>query len=312
MVQNKRKDFTAEALPDESWWSSILSDIEAQQIALAVESNYVEQPPGDDWDWAVKQYQQDQIVTLSVTGHNYGGLLVENKHVRGFVPVSHLVDVPEKSSLSQHNDILAAYLGRSLDLKIIECNAERERVVLSERAALSAPGRRLELLQSLAVGNCVRGRVTTVTKFGAFVDLGGVEGLIHISELSWGRVAHPAEILSLEDEVEVCVLSLDAKRCRVALSVKRLLPNPWDTVHERYQTGSVTDAVITNIVSYGAFARLNDGLDGLIHISEFEGNPQHPGDVVSNGQHVEVAILHMDTNRQQLGLRLHATKEELA
>ncbi len=312
MVQNTFKDFAAETPPDESWWSSILLDIEEQKFGDIAKNKAVKQPLTVDWDWAVIQYQQDQIIELTVTGRNRGGLLVENHHILGFVPVSHLVDLPKKLLPSQYKDILEPYLGRSIKLKIIECNIARERVVLSERAALSAPGRRLELLQKLSVGDLVRGRVTTVTKFGVFVDLGGVEGLIHISELSWGRVAHPGEILCPEEEVDVYILNLDSKRCRVALSVKRLLPNPWDTAHERYQLGSVIDAVITNIVPFGAFARLKGELDGLIHISELGGNLKHPGDVVSKGQHVEVAILHIDVNRQQLGLRLHAIKGELA
>ncbi|MEN8173060.1 MAG: S1 RNA-binding domain-containing protein [Chloroflexota bacterium] len=307
-MSNKLKQAAAGSLPDESWWSSILTDGEAGGAGLSTEDQYI---LVIDWDWVLKQYQDDQILVLTVTGHNRGGLLVENSHIRGFVPLSHLVDLPEKNPHTQFNHNLDAYLGRSLDLKIIECCAENERIVLSERAALSAPGQRLELLESLTTGSIVPGQVSTVTKFGAFVDLGGVEGLIHISELSWGRVAHPSEILSPGDQIEVYIVDLDIERCRVALSTKRLLPNPWDTVDEHYHPDAVVDAVITSIVGYGAFARLHAGLDGLIHISEFEGHPQHPGDVVTVGQQVEVRILHIDTNRQQLGLRLHTVKDEL-
>ena len=310
MVENILEAITAESPPDESWWASILLDIEEQNIAETANNNLVDQHLIVNWDWAVNQYQQDQIIEFTVTGHNRGGLLVKNQHILGFVPLSHLVDLPNSHLPSQNNAILETYLGRSLKLKIIECSAESERIVLSERAALSAPGRRLELLQSLSIGDCVRGYVTTVTKFGVFVDLGGVEGLVHISELSWGRVTHPGEILSPGDEIDVYILKLDTQRCRVALSVKRLLPNPWNTVQENYQLGSIIDAVITKIVPFGAFARLKEGLDGLIHISEFQGNFKHPGNVVSKGQHVEVAILHIDVSKQQLGLRLRAIKDE--
>jgi len=309
-MSDRVKDFSAEAPPDESWWSSILSDIEMRGATVAALSDDGEADLVTDWEWALRQYQSDQIVTFTVTGYNRGGLLVENAHVRGFVPISHLVGLPEKITPAQQKEILDVYLGRSLDLKIIECSPEIKRVVLSERAALSAPGQRLELFKSLTIGDCVHGRVSTVTKFGVFVDLGGVEGLIHISELSWGRVAHPSEILFPEDEIEVYILDLDVERCRVALSIKRLLPNPWDTADEQYQPGAVVDAVISNIVPYGAFARLETELDGLIHISEFEGNPKHPGEVVAKGQQVEVRILHIDTHRQQLGLRLHAVKDK--
>ena len=180
--------------------------------------------------------------------------------------------------------------------------------MLSERAALAAPGKRIELLNKLSNGSQVSGKVTTITKFGAFVDLGGIEGLIHISELSWGRVSHPSEVLSQGQEIDVQVLNLDHSRCRVALSLKRLRPNPWETAHIHYQIGSTTEATITNIVPYGAFARLEEGLDGLIHISEIPGDPE---EILHEGQRVKVSILHIDTTRQQLGLRLDSEGYEL-
>jgi len=306
MVQKENYKFAEEAPLDESWWSAVLADVETHtESAKGTPDLSVEQPaPAIDWKWAKNLYSQDEIIELEVTGHNRGGLLVEDERIKGFVPISHLIEISEETSEEKRTEILTSYLGRSLQLKVIECSPKRERVVLSERAAQAAPGQRLELLKRLTTGAHIMGKVTTITNFGVFVDLGGIEGLIHISELSWGRVTHPNEVLSPGDEIEVYVLNLDQKRCRVALSLKRLQPNPWDTAHINYQPGQVTEATITNIVPYGAFARLEEGLDGLIHISEIEGNPESPDEVLSEGQQVQVSILHIDINRQQLGLRL--------
>ncbi len=306
MGEKENYKYTEEVPPDESWWSAILADDEAHTDPVEGKLADDEQPPPSiDWKWAEKLYSQDEIIELEVTGFNRGGLLVENERIKGFVPISHLVEISKETEEDKRKQILTTYVGRSLQLKVIECSPKRERVVLSERAAQAAPGQRLELLGQLSTGTHIRGRVTTITNFGAFVDLGGVEGLIHISELSWGRVTHPSEVLSLGDEIEVYVLNLDLERCRVALSLKRLQPNPWDTAHLMYQPGQIIDAKITNIVPYGAFARLEEGLDGLIHISEIDGNPTSPADVLTEGQNVQVSILHIDTARQQLGLRLH-------
>lgn len=299
--------FTAEAPPDESWWSAILADVEIDKNSENDPPVQCEEPAAQaiDWKKAEQLYKNDEIIKLTVTGFNRGGLLVEDASFKGFVPISHLIEIKETTTDNKRKEILAAYVGRTLELKVIECSPRRERVVLSERAALAAPGQRIELLKKLDPGTRITGKVTTITNFGVFVDLGGIEGLIHISELSWGRVTHPGEVLSQGQEIDVHVLKLDHERCRVALSLKRLQPNPWDTAHLHYQIGQVTDATITNIVSYGAFARLEEGVDGLIHISEIQGNPENPQEILKEGQQVQVSILHIDTARQQLGLRLH-------
>ncbi|MBC8496196.1 MAG: 30S ribosomal protein S1, partial [Chloroflexi bacterium] len=190
MVQKEYLQFTEEAPPDESWWSAVLADVEAH-IKSAKDMPYfsIDQPaPAIDWKWAEKIYNRDEIIELEATGYNRGGLLVEDERVKGFVPISHLLEISEETSEEKRTEILASYLGCSLQLKVIECSAKRERVVLSERAAQAAPGQRLELLKRLTTGAHIKGRVTTITHFGVFVDLGGIEGLIHISELSWGRV----------------------------------------------------------------------------------------------------------------------------
>jgi small subunit ribosomal protein S1 len=158
---------------------------------------------------------------------------------------------------------------------------------------------------SLQSGQHVTGEVTNVTDFGVFVDLGGVEGLIHISELSWGRVGHPSDILEVGQRVEVVVLEVTPERCRVALSLKRLFPNPWEDAAERYPVGAVVPAVITALVPFGAFARLEEGLEGLIHVSEIP-LPANvaPKDILAPGQSVQVRILQVEVPRQRLGLSM--------
>jgi small subunit ribosomal protein S1 len=309
---------------DESWWTAVLEDIESRYSPRSKSNDVILNTSTDDakkkssakgkdivpddvnWNLAKQLYEQDRVVNLEVDDHNRGGLLVRGDKIQGFVPASHLIGISHKKLKKKRDDVLSPYIGRSLNLKVIECDQERGRIVFSERAAQTEDGSRLELLNALSVGDHKAGRITTVTDFGVFVDLGGVEGLIHISELSWGRVCHPSDIVSIGDEIEVYILQVDREKARVALSVKRLYPNPWDSVHSRYQIGQTTKAVITNIVSFGAFARLEDGLDGLIHISEFGRSVslQNINTVLSEGQEVNVCILHIDSTRQRLGLSL--------
>jgi small subunit ribosomal protein S1 len=192
-----------------------------------------------------------------------------------------------------------------LNVKIIECAPEEGRVVFSERAGLSGPGRRSELFQSLQAGLRVKGTVTNITDFGVFVDLGGVEGLIHISELSWGRVIHPNEIVKLGQEIDVQVLDLSAERCRVALSLKRMTQNPWERASTDFAEGQVLPAEITSVLSYGAFARLEVGVEGLIHATEMPLEAgQTPRDILTEGQRVQVCVLHVDPGHQRMGLSL--------
>lgn len=256
-----------------------------------------------DWANAEQIYKQDQIVTLTVTSYNRGGLLVESSHLQGFVPYSHLVDMTCQNDL-ERDHFLSQYVGRDLRLKIIECVPEKGRIVFSERSARSDAGRRPQLFSSLQVGDITLGEVTNITDFGAFVDLGGVEGLIHISELSWGRVVHPSNILKLGQKIEVQVLEILLERCRIALSVKRLKPNPWETITERYAVDDVVPAVITSVASFGVFARLDEGLEGLVHISEMEPEGLVVKEIFTEGQQINVRILHIEAQHHRLGLSL--------
>ena len=225
---------------DESWWQAILAEDEAHTMsasarnsAPANQRNRMRSQSASadaqniDWDKASELYEHDQTVELEVCGYNRGGLLVTGENLQGFVPISHLVEAPEEGV--ECEKFLSGYTGRIMALKVIECDPQRGRVVFSERAALAEPGSRNVLLERLRPGDRVTGTVTNVTDFGVFVDLGGVEGLIHVSEISWGRVRHPGDVVELGKPVQVYVISVDQVRARVALSIKRLYPNPWET-----------------------------------------------------------------------------------
>ena len=177
--------------------------------------------------------------------------------------------------------------------------------MLSERAAQSVPGQRQKLLEELVTGEVVTGRITNITDFGVFVDLGGVEGLVHISELSWGRVLHPRDYASIGEQIKVMILQVNKEKCRVSLSVKRLEANPWIEVSEKYPGGMELDAKITQIVKFGAFAKLSDGLEGLIHITEMGlEDGMTPESFLTPGQEVKVEVVLVDAERQRMSLRL--------
>jgi len=292
--------------PDEGWWAAILSDEEASNDRTEENDRAGIQPIMDevDWDFAQTIYEQDGLLTLLVYGFNRGGLLAKGNGIQGFIPLSHLVAIfPDHASESRRT-FLAAYVGQAITVKCIECVPEKDRIVLSERAAQAGEGSRKALFQVLQTGAITTGQVTNITDFGAFIDLGGVEGLVHVSELSWGRVEDPADILSLGQQVEVMVLQVNEKNSRIALSIKRLTPNPWDVVADCYQPGDVVPAVITTIQRFGAFARLQEGIEGLIHISSLTGGLS-PYDL-QTGMDVQVRILHIDSERRRLGLGLVA------
>ncbi|MCH7588539.1 MAG: S1 RNA-binding domain-containing protein [Chloroflexi bacterium] len=259
----------------------------------------------EDWIWARELYEKDDTVNLRVIGYNRGGLLVEAQNLRGFVPVSHLVSVEPNSTDEEKAHKLGEFVGSDLCLKVIEYDQERGRLVFSERAAQAEPGRRMELLDSLVPGEKIRGIVTNITRFGVFVDLGGVEGLIHVSELSWGRVRHPEDVISCGQETDVYVLSVEKDQGRIALSLKELMPDPWADLEDRYQVGDTVEGAVTNVVKFGAFVGIEDGLEGLIHVSEFgEDSILHPRNVVREGEKVRVRVIHIDAAGRRLGLSL--------
>ncbi len=305
---------------DEGWWESVLAEENRYSGLVArggapkpeVRKEAEKESSGDektvDWHLIKDLYMNDRIVELTVMGHNRGGLLVEGGGLFGFVPFSHLIELAGRED-QQRAQNLEPFVGRTLRLKVIECVPEDGRVVFSERAAQSEPGKRAELFHSLHAGQRARGTVTNITDFGVFVDLGGVEGLIHISELSWGRVTHPSQYVRLGGDIEVQVLDLAPERCRVALSLKRLLPNPWVNADQQFPIGSVHSATITSVLSYGVFARLDQfGVEGLVHASEIDRDEGVAlKDLLSEGQSIQLRVLHLDPMHHRLGfsMRIH-------
>jgi small subunit ribosomal protein S1 len=310
---------------DEGYWSSLLQEGEFSKSGqLTQESGdrvafdgadgspeeghtFGEQRAAMDSDWAEMQYitDSDQVIELKVIGYNRGGLLVEWRTLRGFVPASQLINFPTTPNNNIRRNALMERVGQTLALRVIELSVEKNRLILSERAARAEPGERADILTRLQPGDTVSGHITNLCDFGAFVDLGGLEGLIHISELSWGRVGHPSHMLERGQYIEAYVLAVDSGAARIALSLKRLRPDPWKSVQERYTIGEIVEGVITNVVDFGAFACIEEGLEGLIHVSELaEGHFLHPRNVVNEGQTVRARILTIDGHARRLGLSL--------
>jgi len=315
----RRKAEAPMPIIDDGWWESVLA--EERQHALrpyqqtAAKPKHVPQPKTEtaqavdrvqaDWGVVKDLYSNDRIVAMKVTGYNRGGLLVEGDGLSGFVPFSHLIELAGKEPEADRDASLEGYVGKALNLKVIECAPEEGRVVFSERAALAEPGKRAEIFHNLQAGAQVKGTVTNITDFGVFVDLGGVEGLIHISELSWGRVLHPNQIVGLGDQIDVQVLDISAERCRVALSIKRLVQNPWERAETDFAVDTIQPAVVTSVLSYGSFARLEAGVEGLIHASEMPlAENQTPRDILAEGQRIHVRVLHVDPVHQRMGLSM--------
>jgi small subunit ribosomal protein S1 len=260
----------------------------------------------EGWQYLEHCYENGEVLELSVEGFNRGGLLVRYKGVQGFVPASQLLDMASQASNPHAREsCLSRRVGKCLALKVIELDRDADRVILSERAA-RWEGRCPDIvIESLQPGAVTRGRVSNLCSFGAFVDLGGVDGLIHVSELSWQRVEHPRDLLRPGQEVDVYIMDVDRERKRVALSLKRLQPDPWDHVEERYQVGQLVTGPVTNVVDFGAFVQVEEGLEGLVHISELaEGNFLHPRNVVQENDIVTARIVHIDGASHRLGLSL--------
>jgi len=313
---------------EESYWQALLNEGEvARSIppeamnewqAVAASPDSAPKPSlaaaqGDGWQNAEQALQSSEISTAQVVGYNRGGLLVNWQNVRGFVPASHLVGLSPVMDEEARKAEFARRVGWNLCVKVIEVDVSQERLILSERATSTEEARREALWEDLCEGAVRRGYITNVCAFGAFVDLGGLEGLVHISEISWGRVNHPSDVLKTGDAVEVYVISVDRTAKRVALSLKRLKPDPWTTIRERYQIGQLISGMITNVVSFGAFMRVEDGVEGLIHVSELaEGQFLHPRNVVKEGDVVTARVLNIDSAQRRLGLSLRKAVETVA
>lgn len=262
-----------------------------------------------DWLMAQELQESQEVYQGEVIGFNRGGLLVRVGQVRGFVPASQLNPARHVGGSESNEEQLRRIVGETMYAKVIEVDRSRNRLILSERAAAREirEAQRRDLLETLEEGQVRNGRVVNMADFGAFVDIGGIEGLVHLSELSWKRVNHPSDTLELGQEVEVYILNVDQERNRIALSLKRLEPDPWTIIDEAYTEGQLVEATVTKLTKYGAFARLNDEyeLEGLIHISELsEDHVKHPREIVQKGQAVAARIIRIDPEQRQLGLSI--------
>mgnify|MGYP002623968698 CR=1 FL=1 len=262
----------------------------------------------DDWENAEELLKSKETFESEVEGFNKGGLIVRLGRLRGFVPAS---QVSQTRRMRYQGDSpeqrWGDMVGEPIVTRVIEVDRERRRLILSERAASqeSREAIKEKLLDELAVGETRTGRVTSLADFGAFVNINGADGLVHLSELSWERVDHPKEMLSVGDEVTVKVISIDHDRKRIGLSLRQLQKDPWeDHIHE-YRVGQMVEGTITRLVKFGAFARIDDHIEGLVHISELsEERIEHPKEVVSEGEQAVLRIIKIEPERRRIGLSL--------
>jgi len=270
------------------------------------------------WRSMQEQFETGAIIEAPVIDHNKGGLIVDCG-IRGFVPISQIVDFPRRPQNDQPRDAaqeiaekLQPYVGRKLRLKILEVNRKANRLILSEKVALYEERRekRDELFSSLQVGQKVSGTVRSIAPFGVFIDLGGIDGLVHKSELSWNKVNNPESGYKVGETVEAEVIDINHERGRISLSIRRLQPDPWHSTVADFKVGDVIEGTVTKLVNFGAFVRVRDGLEGLIHISELSHQRvAHPGDVVREGQTLKLKIISLDSERHRLGLSLKQAEE---
>ena len=258
--------------------------------------------------WRVLQEKADnnEVIEAEVVNYNKGGLLVNLDGVRGFVPASQVTEISGGDDAQKQAD-MARLIGRKLSLKIIEINRHRNRLILSERQALQERRDEMKekLIEELTEGEIRRGRVSSICDFGAFVDVGGADGLVHLSELSWSRVRHPSEMLQIGQEVDVYVLGINAEERKIALSIKRTQPEPWSWVATKYEVNQLVIGKVTQLANFGAFARIEDGIEGLVHVSELsEQRISHPRQYVSEGQDLLLRIIRIDPQRRRMGLSL--------
>jgi len=256
------------------------------------------------WTRLEEAFNNAEIVTGIISGRVKGGFTVEIDHVRAFLPGS-LVDVrPVRDT---------GYLeGKPLEFKVIKLDQKRNNVVVSRRAVVEQEfsAERSALMDNLQEGAVVRGTVKNLTDYGAFVDLGGIDGLLHITDMAWKRVKHPSEVVKVGDEIDVRILKFDRERSRVSLGLKQLGADPWENIARRYPPNTRVFGKVTNIADYGAFVEIEDGVEGLVHVSEMDWTNKNvnPAKVVHTGQEVEVMVLDVDEERRRISLGLKQCK----
>ena len=265
------------------------------------------------WRVLEKAMEVEETVIGKIVGSNRGGAVVESEGVQGFIPLSQLVGKARELYVPGGEDPKEGFVGMDIEFKVIELNRRRNRAIFSERSALQAwkLTQKKRLVQELNEGDVAKGRVTGISSFGAFVDLGGADGLIHISELSWEPVKSPEDVVSIGDELDVHVLRVDRDNLKIALSLRRLGPEPWETIETKYAVGQTVNGTVTKLANFGAFARIEGGIEGLIHISELSSQMiKHPREIVTEGDELELRILRIEPERRRLGLSLKQARDD--
>ena len=314
IVPNREmRSLSAEALDklqagDEIFAYVVIPDNEEDPAVLSLDRARGEQ------GWQTLQRYLDNNVTVEgvIRGFNRGGAVVEVEGIQGFIPLSQLAPIERNSAEATQEEVLAERVGHSIQVRLLELNRRRHRVILSERQALQQKREEEKdrLLQELEEGEVRQGRVSGISSFGVFVNLGGADGLIHISELSWEPVRSPEEVVKIGDSLEVYVLKVDQHARKIALSLRRLRPEPWQTVADRYEVGQLVEGTVTKLTSFGAFARIEGSVEGLIHISELTDRiVQHPKEVVREGDVLTLKIIRIEPERRRLGLSLKQAEE---
>ncbi|MFW5709329.1 MAG: 30S ribosomal protein S1 [Chloroflexota bacterium] len=268
----------------------------------------------EDWKNAEELLENDELWQGRVADANRGGLIMLFGNLRGFVPASHVSDLPRGLEEEERTAYLQRLVGQTITVKVIEVNRKRRRLVFSQRDAQRGDreARKEVLLDELSEGEVRKGIVSGLRDFGAFVDLGGADGLIHISELAWHRVKHPGDILNVGDEVEVFILRLDSEGKRIGLSLKRLQPNPWAMVDEMYHVGQLVEGVVSRTAQFGAFISMEPGIEALLHVSQIaDPAPADASLVVREGDMLLMRVISIESEKQRLGLSLKdVTAEE--
>jgi small subunit ribosomal protein S1 len=261
------------------------------------------------WQDAKTMMEEDESVELEVIDHNRGGLIVQYNQLKGFVPNSHIPAIKNIRNPRKNKKQKTNMIGERLLVKPIEVDLNNQRLVFSELAAQKE--RRQQRLREIRAGEVITGKIVNLVDFGVFVDLGGVDGLIHISELDYQRVDHPSELVDIGEEVKVLILDVDRERERIKLSRKSLQKNPWEKVDESYNPGELVEVEITNMVGFGAFAELPEGVQGLIHVSEIGYTaPSDSESLVQPGETVLVKILNIDKERERISLSMRQVPME--
>ena len=267
----------------------------------------------EDWLRAEELMNSGEIAEGEVADANRGGLIVPFGNLRGFIPASHVADLPRGLNEDDRKDHMTALVGKRIAFKVIEVNRKRRRLVLSQRDAQRNVRdlHKENLLEELQEGQICKGTVSGLRDFGAFVDLGGADGLIHISELSWRRVKHPRELLAVGDEIDVYILRLDRDTKRIGLSLKRLQPNPWTLVDEMYHVGQLVEGTISRVAQFGAFVSLEPGIEALLHTNQMgDPAPEDPTGLLNENDKLLMRIISIESHRQRLGLSLKDVSEE--